>query len=142
MEKHELKSFNLHPQKVHKNKKDKDKVRPEHQKCNADECAEVWERDLCGKLKDDKRAVGSRQSSGSKGCELFLFSGFCSFCPCQLMKGLIISPPTTHYHHHSKKDNSIYFYDRASFWGLDEICYLSRIRRTVWQIFKNSIKTK
>lgn len=51
MEKHELKSFNLHPQNVRKNKKGKDKVRAEHWKFNTDECAEVWKMDLCGELK-------------------------------------------------------------------------------------------
>lgn len=102
------------------------------------------ERWICvGSWRHDKRNVRSRQSSGSKRFELFLFSGFCNFCPCQLMKGLIICLlPTTHYHRHSKKDNSIYFYDRdRGFWGLDEICYLSCIWLTVSGILKNIIKT-
>lgn len=48
---HELKSLNLHPQNVQKNKKGKDKVKTEHCKFNTDECAEVYEMDLCWELK-------------------------------------------------------------------------------------------
>lgn len=50
------------------------------------------ERRICaGTWRHHKRVAGSRPSSGSEGSELFLFSGVCNFCPCQLMKGLILS---------------------------------------------------
>lgn len=38
---HELKSLNLHPQKVQKNKKGKDKVKAQHWKFNTDECTDI-----------------------------------------------------------------------------------------------------
>lgn len=112
---HELKSLNFHPQNVQKSKKGKYKVKMEHRKFNTDECAESKRWICVGSWSHDKGVVRRRQSPGSEGSELFLFSSLCNFCPCQLMKGLIISTPTTHHHHHLKKDNSIYFYDRDQF---------------------------
>lgn len=94
-----------------------------------------------GSWSHDKGVVRRRQSPGSKGFELFLFSSLCNFCPCQHMKGLIISTPTTHHHHHLKKDNSIYFYDRDQF----EVWIKSAtscIWLTVSGIFKTLLKQR